>query len=338
MNAKNKKNLQNKIHSQIKKSRKIAILVSEPDQDSIGSGLALKDILNLLGKDSDLYSSFPLDKFKYLPNIKQYIIRDIGRLPLARYDTIFVLDASQTYRLVDVKKYPEGIAFPDQACIINIDHHQDNPKFGNINYISKYKFSSTAEALYEIFHTKVAISPSIATNLLAGLIEDTGCFRHAFTSQTLRFVADLIDQDGNYAMLVSEIYYSNPINMVKANVKSLSTLKMKNVGKYTYAYIILTPEDFGVEEVRRSDVRILQETMKSLSGIDFSMRITQVSKQITDISFRSREVKVSDIAKHFHGGGHDRAAGATIRMDIETFLKELDELLHKITLEKVRYL
>ena len=334
MKKKTQEELSKEIFSQTNNSKNIAVLISEPDQDSVGSGLALKEILKVLNKESDLYSSFSVDKFHYLPNIKQYTVQDIANIKLKGYDTIFVLDASQLYRLVDVKMYPNGITLPKKSTVINIDHHNDNPGFGSINYIGSQKISSTAEALYVIFNDKVSFSPSIATNLLAGLIEDTGCFRHAFTSQTLRIVADLIDKKGDYNMLVNQIYYSNSKRIVRANVKCLSNLSFKKAGKYSYAYSIVKPKDFGIEVPRRSDIRILQETMKSISGIDFSMRITPLAKNITDISLRSRDVKVASIAEHFKGGGHDRAAGTTVRMDVKTFLRELNNFLRKTNLSR----
>lgn len=337
MNKKQLDKAKQKILKRIRNSDNFAILVSDPDNDSIGSGLAMEEILVQMGKKCKLYSSFELPEFTYLPRFKRFIIKDVVSINFKRFKTLIVLDSGDPSRLVDKKIHAKGFEFPRSSFIINIDHHDTTTLFGNINYIPANPIiSSTAEALYDIFSDKITITPSLATNLLSAIIGDTGNFRYSNTSPaTLRVAAELMERKANHRSIIKNIFYSFRPDIVKINIDAIKQMKFKKVGKYKFVYTIIDIKKFGFTNAIGNQLYISQEVVRSIYGVNFTLRITPLEKKLTKLSFRSKDREIVKIAEHFGGGGHKESAGAIAPMSVDECLKKLTEFLQKTKLPKV---
>ena len=119
---------------------KIIVTVHKaPDYDAIGSLLAMGALLKYLGRDATLYSpDINIKQLKHLPGIKKII-----RIPKSEYDLGIFLDCSDQSRI----SHPND--FPNTTKIMNIDHHQDNTHFGDINVV--HNISSVGEILFNLF-------------------------------------------------------------------------------------------------------------------------------------------------------------------------------------------
>lgn len=337
MNEKELQKSKKEILSKISTANKIAVFVSDPDGDAAASGLALEEVLEQLGKKAKLYSSFKMDEYSFLPRFDKYEITDIGKLDFDKFDLIIVLDSSDLSRIVDTKKYPEGIKTPKKSFLINIDHHRSNTFFGNINYVPlETPISSATEAVYDIFKSKIHLTKSLATNFLTGIITDTGCFKHPnTTSKTLKTASELLKSGADKKFIIHHIYYSYPEKIIRLNIKSLNTLKVKKAGKYKYAYTILPINEFNMSDYHREQVVIVKETIRAIDSIDLSILITKLSSSRTKLSFRSRTVEIVKIAEFLGGGGHAEAAGATVNLTIDETLSKVDSYLKRAELERV---
>src|ERR687892_437736 len=100
-----------------------------PDGDALGSMLALKLALDQLGKDSKMYlaGDAPLPAeygFMPLENLERRLPADAsGRVLLA-------VDCANESRLG-----PDPEVLQQSPQVIDIDHHHDNTRFGDINLI-----------------------------------------------------------------------------------------------------------------------------------------------------------------------------------------------------------
>jgi phosphoesterase RecJ-like protein len=305
-----------------------AILISDPDGDAVGSGLALEEMLSQMGKKVKLFSSYKLDDFSYAPRFKKFTITDIAKLDFGQFGCVITLDSGDYNRVLD-RNYRFIKIKPPNKPLINIDHHKSNTKFGTINYVDK-KASSTSEELYDIFRNKIEISKTIATNLLIGIVGDTGAFKYNnTTSHILNIAAKLLQKGADHQYVIKNAFYSTEKNVFKMNKEAIQTITMKKINDIEYAYAIVDGTKYGIPEPHREQRYIVQTAIQSIKDLDFTVTLTKVTDTYTKLSFRSNASKfpVRIIAEHFNGGGHDVAAGGTTQMNIENTLKALEEYL-----------
>jgi len=331
MNKKDLEIAKQKILDRIKNSDNFAILVSDPDEDAIGSGLAMEEILVQLGKQVKLFSSFEVDQYKYLPHNSRFIIKDITTIDYSDFKTLIVLDAGEIYRLYNQVKHPEQFVFPPDTFVINIDHHPDNPLFGSIDYVPSSIASSAGELLYDIFKDEIDITKTIATNLLAAIIGDTGCFRYSNTSpHTLNVASKLISYKAQHRMIINKVYYDHNFTIVKKTINVLQNIEIKTISKYTFAYVVLDNEKETVEQMRH-------EILRSIKEINFYIVLKRKGEKRTKISFRSKDTAISKIAELLGGGGHPESAGVIVDFPPDVALEKIEELLRTHKLKKFTY-
>ncbi|MDD5594334.1 MAG: DHH family phosphoesterase, partial [Candidatus Margulisbacteria bacterium] len=157
----------------------------DPDGDAIGSMLALGMVLEQLKIEVFYYSHDSVPKiYRFLAGAEK-IKREIT--DFHHFDAAFVVDSSDISRIgdrIDLKKLAPKI--------INIDHHPDNTRFGDINCVMKT--SSVAEQIYDMVKfLKIKLDKKIADCLYTSIITDTGNFRYDnTTAKTFLIAAELI--------------------------------------------------------------------------------------------------------------------------------------------------
>src|ERR671933_3019232 len=146
-----------------------------PDGDALGSLLAMKLALSQLGKDVEmvLFGDAPLPgEYAFMPlaELRRRWPDDVAdRVLLA-------LDCANESRIAD----PEVLGRVELA--LDIDHHHDNSRFGDLNLIVP-DASSTGEVLRDLIHELgVALTPGIAEALYIALVTDTGRFQYTNTT------------------------------------------------------------------------------------------------------------------------------------------------------------
>ena len=159
-----------------------------PDGDALGSLLGMHHLLQKLGKDSVMFlaaKEFPLPiEYRFLPLEEVF-----HEAPADMADRVIVfLDCGNIDRM-PVEFLTEG-----GNRKLNIDHHHDNTRFGDVNLVCPGA-SCTAEIVYDLAHVLgVPIDAEMAMPLYVGLITDTGKFMYENTNaHTHRVAAELID-------------------------------------------------------------------------------------------------------------------------------------------------
>ncbi|MBN2015666.1 DHH family phosphoesterase [Candidatus Dojkabacteria bacterium] len=338
MNQKELAEIKQAILKKVEEFDTFACLVSDPDEDAIASGLAMEEVLEQLGKNVKLYTSYDVEDYSYLPRSEKYIHQDIASVDLSIFECLIFLDCASPERVLLPHARIEEFKLPDNVFVINIDHHETKEPFGDLNYIST-SLSSSSEGIYDIFKDKVKLTPSLSTNLLAAIIGDTDCFKHTAitTPKTLRIAADLIENNAKHKLIIQNIFYSFAEKVVDLNIDAIKNIKVKQVGKYRYAYATFNPKKFGFTDVTRDQRALTQENViRTIKGIDFSIVITPLEDGIIKLSFRSSNVYVRPIGEHFGGGGHNEAAGATINMTEKEFWQKLEKYLETAELPEIK--
>src|SRR5438105_2972003 len=174
-----------------------------PDGDALGSLLATTLALRSLGKDTEMYlfGEVPLPseyRFMELGDLRRVLPEDVGERVLVAVDC-----ANET-------RIGHGLELVAQARLtIDIDHHHDNTRFGDVNLVVA-DASSTAEVLRDVLgELGVELAPEIAEALYIGLVTDTGRFQYSnTTAKALRLAAELVDAGADVHHVFQQVYES----------------------------------------------------------------------------------------------------------------------------------
>jgi phosphoesterase RecJ-like protein len=292
----------------IQRAQRILVVShKDPDGDTLGSALAMCDVLQGMGKDPRPRVPTPVpDIYAFLPGFEAVNNVPAGWEP----ELVIVMDASNLDRLSDtLGDLPQG------TPMINIDHHVSNTRFGTVNLV--VEASSTAEVTYDLFlQWDIKISPAAASNLYAGVLTDTGGFRHENTSyKALSTGAELVHLGADPAHIAAQIYKRRKLSTLKLQSLSMSTITFECNDRLVHAYV-------SQEMLRRAGAQIdesegLIDLLNSVDGLDLALLFKEIDANLTKVSVRSRGyANANEVAAIFGGGGHERAAGAEIAMPL----------------------
>jgi phosphoesterase RecJ-like protein len=290
----------------IRQSRTVCVAGHiRPDGDCIGSQLALALALRRQGKDVACWNEDPLPQ--------KYAFLDPGHLmqkpkDSPGFDLVIALDCASLERLGVV-----GPAMRHHQQLVNIDHHQSNTRYGDLNWISARE-ASTGELVFRLL--RVAgwpITAAMADSLFTAVSTDTGSFQYSTTKPvTFHTAADLVKLGANLETVCHEVYQSFPLSRVRL-LKHLYDHFHLTCGD-KIAYLWLKNRDFARTGAERDDTEGLIDHLRAFEPVVVACIFEEVEPELTRISLRSKTdaVNVNEIAAQFGGGGHRAAAGARI--------------------------
>ena len=292
-----------------------------PDGDALGSLLGLHKVLTQLGKDSLMFMAakeFPLPvEYRFLPLEEVF-----HEAPADMADrTVVFLDCG------NIDRVPVEWLTGGGNDVINIDHHHDNTRFGDVNLV-EVGASCTAEIVYDLALLLGAeITPEIASALYVGLITDTGKFMYENTNaHTHRVAADLIDAGVNVDDTYRRLYEHVPIEKLRLVSRALDGISSFCDGKLVVSYI--TMADYEATGASEEMTEGLIDNLRSIEGVKVAAVIRDLGdrgRSARKVSLRSSagDVDVSAIARVNGGGGHKRAAGFSTDLEFEQLVEFL---------------
>lgn len=305
-----------KIREAVDRGRRFLVATHiDPDGDAIGSAFALCFALRSLGKDAAVYmrDSIPY-RYTFLPK-PEPVVREI---PKNGYDTVIVVDCGDLARVGDRHETLNHLGY-----LINIDHHDTNDAFGQINIVDQ-RASSSAELLYLILKALgVTFSFEIAVNLYTAVLTDTGSFRYDSTTQRAFSICEEMTRFGVVPSYVAgEVYESHPKERYLLLCRVLGTLEFFLNDRIATAYV--TREMFATTGTDREYTEGFVEYIKEIRGIEVACVIRELDNGKFKVSMRSKgNVNVASAAQQFGGGGHQKAAGCTIEGGIDDVKNKL---------------
>lgn len=289
-----------------------------PDGDAIGSTKGLAKLL------SDTY-----------PNKKIYVVNEDYSNYLAFLggeDTVSEEMYANALQIVIDTGTRDRISNPNYIKakeLIKIDHHIEADPYGDINWVEDFR-SAACEMIadfYMSFKDKLKMSPEAATYIYLGMVTDSGRFRfEGVTGETMRLAGALLDCGVDTENLFANLY-----------VEEFETLKLKS---YVYDNIKITPNgvayiymDESAQERFNLTLEAASNVVSELSNIRGSLIwvafIYNKAKNNIRVRLRSRFLGINDLAKNYHGGGHNMAAGATVysEAEMQELIEDADKLL-----------
>ncbi len=293
---------------------------ANPDADALGSSLGLCHFLNEKGHHATVIvpNSYP-DFLEWMPGNTNVINFEESEKQATELinncNLLFCLDFSVYSRI----KGMSDVASNAGGKVALIDHHLNPEIRPDFNFWDDTA-AATSELIFDFIvalEGKNSISQDMAECLYAGIMTDTGSFRHASTSSKIhRTVADLIDLGVNVNKVSRLIYETNSLNRLKFIGYSLVE-KLKVLIQYQVAYFVIEENDFRKFNLKQGDTEGLVNYALSVNGIALAAIIIESGDEIK-MSFRSvGDYEVNTFAKkYFKGGGHKNAAGGSSSLNL----------------------
>lgn len=304
----------------------------KPDADALGSSLGLSSYLKLKGHQVNVISPSDYPEFLYwMEGHEEVINYEAGNENrsaqiIESADIIFCLDFNNLYRINALGK----LVRKSSALKVLIDHHLEPESFADYELWST-EAAATAELVYELIiklGDRQYIDQGIADCLYAGIMTDTGQFKHPNTTKNVHLVtADLIELGADVAKVGRYIYDNNSLDRLKFTGYMLSK-KLKVLKKLRTAYFRISAEDLKKYNSKTGDTEGLVNYALSLKGVVFSAIIIERPEEVR-LSLRSKgDFSVNDFARnHFCGGGHPNAAGGKSDLNLEETVEKFESLV-----------
>lgn len=285
----------------------IAIVVhNNPDEDAIGSAMALENVLNQLNKNVTFITQNKINK-KYINIVGKNRIKKIN-VPNNYFDAVFVLDCSEETRVgVDLYKLSDNI--------IVIDHHINFGRYGTL-YWCENVIANTV-MIYKLIKEmqergiEISINKEIATALYMGLRGDSFNFRnpnvtaeaHEISAQLLKYGAD-----------IEEI---NNIERYPRSILQLEREVWSNVmfdQQYKIMYALINNDTIKNSNSTYAEASQIIDRMKLIQDVEVAVLFISTGSNVY-IKIRSTKCDVAKVMEYYGGGGHKLAAGAVCFSD-----------------------
>lgn len=277
----------------------------KPDGDAAGSMIAMARMLARMGHDTVMWHvdgpGLP-DDLAWLLAPGESVLS--GPVADAADRVLVSVDAATSHRVCDDDPITLG------SPIINIDHHHDNPAWGDINLIDGGA-SSTAEMVLRVADALgVELDEALALPLYVGLVTDTGRFSYASTGAGAHLAAArMIEAGVDPGVVYRRVYEGIPLGDLRLAGRAIAGARSELDGRLVAA--VITRADMAAAGGDDSDG--VAEALRAAQGAQVSAVIREVADGEWRVSTRASgdAVDVSAIAATEGGGGHRAAAGFT---------------------------
>jgi phosphoesterase RecJ-like protein len=282
----------------------------EPDGDGLGAEAALAEALEQLGKSVRVINNDDVPRrLAFIERTTMFETYDasVHDEVIGHADALVIVDAphpARTGRMENVVTCFEGTT-------VVIDHHPASG-WAQIDYVD-----TTAAAASEIIDDVVAGLPvtmtaTMAEALYVGIASDTQCFMTPNTTpDTHRRAARLLNAGASLEKIHQALWGSWSEGRLKLQGQFLQRLQLRADGRLVYG--VITHNDLRRLDQAPADMEGLVNQALTIAGTDMAILVYESDDETVRLSLRSRNgVLVDELARSFGGGGHGRAAGATV--------------------------
>ncbi len=317
----------------VNQSPKNFVVISHvnPDGDAIGSSLGFSGFLRKMGHHVEVMVSNDFPSFlAWMPGADRIHVYDketeLCDDLLQKADILAILDFNHVSRSGLLQNKIKDL----EINKILIDHHRDPNLDDFICALSDTQISSTSELVAEIIlhYGEHYLDEAISTNLLVGIVTDTGSFAHSiYHPGTFSIAAKLVEKSISYNQIHRLVYDTFSENRLRLLGYSISN-KMEILDEYATAIISLNKEELARFDYQVGDTEGIVNFPLSMKKIKMAVLVTE-RQGIIRLSFRSKGTfSVHELAnKYFNGGGHTNAAGGTLSCSMDAALDTLHQVL-----------
>jgi phosphoesterase RecJ-like protein len=289
------------------------VLVTHVNADGDGSGseAAVAAWLEGRGIEATIVNPTPFpEAFRFVLH-RQDVVAELGTpeadAALAEADVFLVLDTSEPPRVGALAPL-----LPRERTLV-VDHHPAGDEVVGETAVQDPSASATGELVHDlIVSAGDEVPPASALGAYVALVSDTGSFRFSNTTPRAHAVAARLLQRGiDPEWVYRRLFATAPLRRLELLREALETLQVD--AEVGMAWMVVSGETGRRLEATGEDFDGLIEHARSLEGTEVAMLFREQDDGRTKVSFRSNgQADVNRLARRFGGGGHVKAAGATI--------------------------
>lgn len=278
----------------------------DPDGDTLGSATGLSWALKSLGKEVQLFlPKAPSPMYRWMEDLYRDFVVEAPE-KIKPFQVIIVVDCGSTQLIKG------SASLLDKATVINVDHHGDNGRYGQINWVDS-SYASTTMMIYDLIGSlQVPLTSRMVIPLYTGLVTDTGNFAFSNTNvKVFEMAAQCAAAGVKPYDVYSELFESRPITSLKLLGSALSHIEtnpQKNIG-----WIAVSSEMLKASGALPSETDGIINHLRIIDSLEVALIFRENESGKIKVSLRSKSgIDVNRIAKKFGGGGHPKAAGCTL--------------------------
>jgi phosphoesterase RecJ-like protein len=317
-----------RLFSAIKAAKNVCVFPHiDPDGDTLGSALALQSLITRMGKPAKVVlEGQPPERLNFMPGFET--IRTIASAQACENTLAVAVDVSTGDRLGKAQEI-----FQKAALTAQIDHHETNPGFAQINIIEP-KAPSSASIVFELFKAlEMPLREDEATNLYIGLSTDTGNFQFKNTdANSFRIMAELMEAGLNIGHYSRLLFLRKDREHIALLGRALPTFRYAAGGKVAGMYL-------DYDTMREIDPAgeycegIVNYAINA-KGVRLAYLVREAEIGSIKCSLRALPpYRVDEVALRYGGGGHRLAAGCTLHMPLKDAADTLETDLTKACAE-----
>lgn len=295
-----------------------------PDGDAIGSTIAMGEALKQLGKKVILINESGIPQnLSFMKGCEQIIQPSKNTIDA---DVLISLDNGSWKRLG--KQTIEAVK--NIPLCLNIDHHETNDRYGDINCVMPEE-CSTGALLYDLFkYMNLPFSSTIRDAIYIAISTDTGSFQYERTTpKVMEMAADLIRLGTNVHEINRKLYQESSWNKLIAVREVLNNMHLAANNKISYSLLTTQrKKELGIHE---EDTEGLIDILRSIRGTVLSAFFEEQEDGRVRISLRSKDqnIPINNIAASFGGGGHALASGVRMKTTMEDARHQILKAMEK---------
>jgi phosphoesterase RecJ-like protein len=322
----------NEVLDRLRGARRVLTICHEnPEADALGSALATALLVERLGGVATPVCADPMpEMYKFLPGMERFR-REPD--PSIDYDLLVVCDCGELERVGPVLESHRELF--ERVPILDIDHHASNKRFGAFDWIDP-RSSATCEMVtlvaWRLGVPLDAFDGMLAGALAGGVIMDTGSFQHPnVTPRTMVVAAALKEAGAPLSEIARRLYRSKPNTQLVLFGRVLARMGSDLDGRLVWSTLELA--DLSAAGAASAESEGLIDLLAQSSTSEAAILFKEGTNGETRVSVRTRDggVDATVLTGTFGGGGHARAAGATMDLPLEAarraFLARASELV-----------
>lgn len=292
--------------------RVLAVSHENPDADTLGAALAVVRLVESLGGVGDPVCTDRVPSlYDFLPGVERF---RTDPDPATAYDLVVVVDCGSLERIGAL-----GVRHAELFARIPrlvIDHHASSDAEGEADWIDP-RAAATCE-MVALLAARLGMDPAtadgaLAADLMAGIVMDTATFAHPnATPRTLMVSAWLVAAGAPLSHISQRLYRSKPEAQLRLFGRILARLESADDGRVVWSSV--TEADYAETGADRAHSEGLIDLLSQAEAAEVAILFKEAGPGETRVSVRTRPdgVDATVLTGRFGGGGHARAAGATV--------------------------
>lgn len=303
-------------------AKKIIVIQAEnPDGDSLGSALALEEILSDLGKDVVLYCPVEIPKYMRYINGWDRVVTDFD----ANVDLAIIVDTSADVLISKVLETPGVRHFLETHPVLVIDHHATASTLSFDHTMLSQDAVATSEVIYNLAASNDwNINQQAAENMMIAIMSDSLGLSTQNVTENTYFTVGKLHELGARNHVIEERrreFMKKSPEILAYKGELITRIEYLLDGKLAIVHIPWDEIEKYSDQYNPS-VLVLDE-MRLVEGVELGVAIKTYPDGKLTGKLRGNLPIAETVAGYFGGGGHKYASGFRVYEEYDKILSEL---------------